>query len=157
MSKLTGKRNAQLEALTTLIPAGSNIADVVKQTLTQLSTFPNYVVIDKGYLVPYDIKMETGATVYDLLVKLRDLYSNWEMFFDVDGVFYFQPIPQGINSPVVIDFNALNQSLVLTDNISLNFENVKNNIIVYGRLLDNGTQVQGTSADNNTNSPHNIS
>ena len=156
MAKLTGKRNGQLQALTTLIPAGSKVADVVKNTLIQLSDFSNYVIMDTGNTVPYDIKMDTGSTIYEMLVKLRDLYSNWEMFFDVNGVFYFQEIPTGNNEPVVINFNELNQNLVLSDNIALDFENVKNNIIIYGRLLDDGTQIQATASDNINTSPYSI-
>ena len=106
--------------------------------------------------MPYDIKMDT-ATIYELLVKIRDLYSDWEMFFDVDGVFHFQQITDGINEPVVVNFNQLNQQLVTSETVNIDFENVKNNIIVYGRLLDDGTQVMATASDNITDSPFSIS
>lgn len=153
MSKLTGARNGQLPAMTTLVPVGSNIADVVRDTIVQQGGFTNYIIEDVGNTVPYDIKMDTGATVYELLVKLRDLYSGWEMFFDVDGVFHFQRIPSGVNDPVVIDFEQLNQDLILDEEINLDFENVKNNIIVYGRLLDTGEQIMATSSDEKEDSP----
>lgn len=157
MSKLTGARNGQLPAMATLVPAGSNVADVVRDTITQLGGFSKYIIQDVGYTVPYDIKMDTGATIYELLVKIRDLYSDWEMFFDVDGVFHFQQITDGINEPVVVDFNQLNQQLVTSETVNIDFENVKNNIIVYGRLLDDGTQVMATARDNITDSPFSIS
>lgn len=156
MAKMTGKRNGQLPAVTTVIPAGSKIADVVKQTITQLGGFSKYIIEDEGYEVPYDIKKDMGSTIYDLLVELRDLYSNWEMFFDVEGVFHWQKIPSGENEPVVLDFNQLNQSLIISDSVDIDFENVKNNIIVYGRLLDNGTQVMGSAVDNISQSPFNV-
>ena len=157
MSKLTGARNGQLPAMATLVPAGSNVADVVRDTITQLGGFSKYIIQDVGYTVPYDIKMDTGATIYELLVKIRDLYSDWEMFFDVDGVFHFQQITDGINEPVVVNFNQLNQQLVTSETVNIDFENVKNNIIVYGRLLDDGTQVMATASDNITDSPFSIS
>lgn len=156
MAKLTGRRNGQLPAVATLVPAGSKIADVVKKTITQLGGFYNYIIEDEGLEVPYDIKMDMGATIYDLLAELRDLYSNWEMFFDVDGVFHWQKIPNGEKEAVVINFNEI-QPLIISDNVDIDFENVKNNIIVYGRLLDTGEQIMATASDTNAESPFCIS
>ena len=153
MAKLTGRRNGQLPAVATLVPAGSKIADVVKKTITQLGGFYKYIIEDIGLEVPYDIKMDMGATIYDLLAELRDLYSNWEMFFDVDGVFHWQKISNGAKEAVVVNFNEFKQNLVISDSVNVDFENVKNNIIVYGRLLDTGEQVTFTASDTNENSP----
>lgn len=156
MAKLTGRRNGQLPAVATLVPAGSKIADVVKKTITQLGGFYNYIIEDEGLEVPYDIKMDMGATIYDLLAELRDLYSNWEMFFDVDGVFHWQKIPNGEKEAVVVNFNEI-QPLIISDNVDIDFENVKNNIIVYGRLLDTGEQIMAAASDTNAESPFCIS
>lgn len=156
MAKLTGRRNGQLPAVTTVVPAESSVADVVKQTITQLGGFDKYIIQDAGYEVPYDIKKDMGSTIYDLLVELRDLYSDWEMFFDVDGVFHWQQIPDGINEPVVLDFDQLKQKLIISETIDVDFENVKNHIIVYGRLLDNGEQVMASSTDTISTSPYNV-
>lgn len=156
MAKLTGRRNGQLPAISTVVPAGSKIADVVKQTITQLGGFDKYIIEDVGYEIPYDIKKDIGSTVYDLLAEIRDLYSSWEMFFDTEGVFHWQQIPDGQDEPVVLDFDQLYQPLIISDSIDIDFENVKNNVIVYGRLLDNGEQVMGTAIDTAINSPFNV-
>lgn len=156
MAKLTGRRNGQLPAVTTIVPAESKVADVVKQTITQLGGFDKYIIQDAGYEIPYDIKKDMGSTIYDLLVEIRDLYSDWEMFFDVDGVFHWQQISNGINEPVVLDFNQLKQKVIISETIDVDFENVKNHIIVYGRLLDNGEQVMATSTDTISSSPYNV-
>lgn len=156
MAKLTGRRNGQLPAVTTVVPAESKVADVVKQTITQLGGFDKYIIQDAGYEIPYDIKKDMGSTIYDLLVEIRDLYSDWEMFFDVDGVFHWQQIPNGINEPVVLDFDQLKQKVIISETIDVDFENVKNHIIVYGRLLDNGEQVMATSTDTISSSPYNV-
>jgi hypothetical protein len=157
MAKLTGKRNGQLEALITLIPAGTPIKEAVISVITQLGGFSNYVIDDTDNVVPYDIKVETSSYVYDILSQLRDLYSNWEMFFDTDGVFNFKKIPDGVNNPVVLDLGQLETQINISDNLDVNFENVKNYIIVYGRLLDNGTQVKSQIGDYFTDSPYNVS
>lgn len=108
-------------------------------------------------IVPYDIKKDMGSTIYDLLAELRDLYSNWEMFFDVNGVFHWQKIPNGKDDAIVLDFDKLNQPIIINDGLDVDFENVKNNIIVWGRLLDNGKQVTYTISDTEEKSPFNIS
>ena len=51
MSKLTGARNGQLPAMTTLVPVGSNIADVVRDTIVQQGGFTNYIIEDVGNTV----------------------------------------------------------------------------------------------------------
>ena len=157
MAKLTGRRNGQLPAVTTIVPAGSKVVDVVRQTITQLGGFEKYIIEDAGYEIPYDIKKDIGSTIYELLSEIRDLYSDWEMFFDVDGVFHWQKIPSGENEAVVLDFDQLRQALVISDSVDVDFENVKNNIIVYGRLLDNGKQIMATVSDTLSSSPFNIS
>lgn len=109
MAKFTDKRGGELLAVTTVIPAGSLISDVVKQIITQFGGFNSYIIENEGYTIPYDIKKEMGSTIYDLLVEIRDLYADWEMFFDTDGVFHWQKIPSGINDPVIVDFDQLRQ------------------------------------------------
>lgn len=156
MAKLTGRRNGQLPAVATMVPAGSKIANVVKSIITELAGFSSYIIVDNDLEVPYDIKLDMGATIYDLLSELRDLYPNWEMFFDVNGVFHWQPIPTGRTDAVVLDFDQLPQKIITNGNVNVDFENVKNNIIVYGRLLDTGEQIQATATDTLTSSPYNI-
>lgn len=156
MAKLSGRRNGQLPAVATVVYAETDLASVVRDTITQLGGFEKYIIEDVGYTIPYDIKKEMGATIYDLLVEIRDLYSDWEMFFDTEGVFHWQHIPSGQNEPIVLNFDELKQKMVISDEINVDYENVKNNIIVYGRLLDNGTQVMATATDTMEDSPFNI-
>mgnify|MGYP004672222523 FL=1 len=156
MAKLTGRRNGQLPAVATVINAGEYIADVVKDIITQLGGFNKYIIQNKGQKVPYDIKKDMGSTIYDLLVELRDLYSDWEMFFDTEGVFHWQQISKGKNEPVLLDFDQLPQPIIISESTNVDFENVKNYIIVYGRLLENGYQVLASAKDTIENSPYNI-
>lgn len=160
MAKMTGKRNGQLPAVATKVPKGSRITEVVRKTITQLGGFSKYVIEENEEesrrLIPYDITMSMGSTVYQLLAEVRDLYSDWEMFFDVDGVFHWQPIPKGERDPVILDFDQLSIPLVVKDTSNVDFENVKNNIIVYGRLLNNGHQVSYSLSENREESPFSI-
>lgn len=137
MSKLTGLRNGQLEGLTYSIPAGQNVRNVIIDTI-KLAGFNNYIVSEcrskNGAIVPtpYDIEISAGGTVYDILSELRDIMPNYEMFFDIDGVFVYQPIPTGQNVPVKIDDTML-VNVLLNEAVDTDFESVKNYIEVYGQ------------------------
>lgn len=135
MARLTGIRNGQLSDLTTVIPFGSSIRSSIISTLTQLGGFENYRIDEFENIVPEELKFTAGDTVYNILSKLRDFKTNYEMFFDEDGVFIFQQIPSGVSEPVVAD-EALLLNNVLEVNNEINFEDVKNSIILYGASLE---------------------
>lgn len=155
MAKLTGRRSGQLPSAATQINQGESIAQTVKTIISDFAGFNRYIINDVGYTVPYDIKKDMGSTIYDLLVELRDLYPNWEMFFDVDGVFHWQPIPSGKEDAIILDLDELKQNIVISESIDVDFENVKNNVIVYGRL-ENNNQVKAIAQDTVENSPFNV-
>ena len=76
-----------------------------------------------------DINIDAGGTAWDLLTQLRDINSNWEMFFDVDGVFHFQEIPSGkvitseTSNILITDLiTNTNQPIVTNNNVTLEIE-----------------------------------
>lgn len=136
MSKLTGVRNGYLPGIPVVLSAGENIRQTIIDTLA-LGGFTKYVIEEAPSpgTIPTDLEFNQGATVYDLLAGLRDIYPSYEMYFDVNGVFYYKPIPTGVNDPVYID-DSLWVNIVTEENISVDFQNVKNVIEVYGRTHD---------------------
>lgn len=136
MAKLTGARNGYLEGLPVVLSAGENIRQAIIDTLA-LGGFTKYVVEEAPSpgTIPNDLEFGQGATVYDLLSGLRDIYPDYEIFFDVDGVFYYKPIPTGEDDPVLVD-DTLWTKIVLSEQIDIDFQNVKNAIEVYGRTHD---------------------
>ena len=144
MSKMTGLRNGQLEGMTYTIPVGSTITGAIKTLLIEQG-FDKYIVFDPPYnYVPQEINIDVGGTAYDLLCQLRDINSNWEMFFDVDGVFHFQQIPSGkviINpesgeegEPTPVVDQTVWDKLNVSYNLDTNFEDVKNYVEVLGKV-----------------------
>lgn len=133
MSKLTGVRNGYLPGIPVVLSAGENIRQTIIDTLA-LGGFTKYVIEEAPSpgTIPTDLEFNQGATVYDLLVGLRDIYPSYEMYFDVNGVFYYKPIPTCVNDPVYID-DSLWVNIVTEENINVDFQNVKNVIEVYGR------------------------
>ena len=136
MAKLTGVRNGYLPGVPVILSAGENIRQAIIDTLA-LGGFTKYVVEEAPGpgIIPNDLEFGQGSTIYDLLAGLRDIYPSYEMFFDVNGVFYYKPIPTGGNEPISID-DSLWKNIVTEENISVDFQNVKNIIEVYGRTHD---------------------
>ena len=150
MAKLTGVRNGYLPGVPVVLSAGENIRQTIIDTLA-LGGFTKYVVEEAPSpgTIPTDLEFNQGATVYDLLSGLRDIYPNYEIFFDVNGTFYYKPIPTGQNDPVYID-DSLWQKIVTEENINTDFQNVKNVIEVYGRTHDPAHFSASTTISSNT-------
>ena len=156
MSKMTGLRNGQLEGMTYTIPVGSTITGAIKTLLIEQG-FDKYIVFDPPYnYVPQEINIDVGGTAYDLLCQLRDINSNWEMFFDVDGVFHFQQIPSGKviidpesgeeGEPTPVVDQTVWDKLNVSYNLDTNFEDVKNYVEVLGKVHE--LQEYGTATIN---------
>lgn len=154
MSKMTGLRNGNLEGLDYTIPVDSSITGAIESTLLQQG-FTKYILYEPPVnKTPYEIKIDAGGTSYDLLSELRDINPNWEMFFDVEGVFIFQQIPsgkvvldpstgeEGEPTPVVDD--VIWNKLLIDYSLDTSFEDVKNYIEVYGKCIE--ADVQATNA-----------
>lgn len=134
MAKLTGVRNGYISDLPTVIPQGSNVRNAIISIL-QLVGVTKYIVEELPYALPYDVKVDVGDTIYNLLAQLRDVDATKEIFFDVNGVFKYQSIPNGHDEPSLIDDDIWNQN-VLKESIITDFESVKNVIRVFGKSLD---------------------
>ena len=150
MAKLTGLRNGYLPGVPVILKAGENIREAIIDTLA-LGGFTKYVVEEAPSpgTIPNDLEFGQGATVYELLAGLRDIYPNYEMYFDVDNVFYYKPIPTGKDDPVYID-DTLWKEIVTSEAIDVDFQNVKNVIEVYGRTHDPAHFSTETIVSNNT-------
>lgn len=141
MSKLTGLRNGYLLSKQNsmggidgyyLIPQGSNIRSAMIAAL-QLGGFNNFIISNNLYTLttPADLEFTQGSTIYDMISKLRDIEPEHQVYFDVNGVFHYDLIPSGATSPVVIDDSTWVPN-VLSEQINVDFESVKNYIEIYG-------------------------
>lgn len=158
MAKLTGLRNGELPGVPTKIPIGSDVRGAIIAAL-ELGGFTKYIVSecknvdDTIQEVPYDIEIAQGGTVYDILKELLAILPQYQMYFDVDGVFHYEPIPTGANDPVLIDDDVW-QNIVISESVSTDFENVKNYIEVYGRSHDIDHFSDKTTVDSSTVTLH---
>lgn len=147
MSKLTGMRNGYLEGMSYIIPAGSNVRNVMIATLEELG-FDKYNIDKCPYEVPQDINISSGGTAYDILSQLLNIADNYEMYFDVDGVFHYHKIPMNANEGEIVAYHNFWDNVLIDYNVSTDFESVKNIVEVYGQTHTIANYSDATIVDN---------
>ena len=85
--------------------------------------------------IPYDLEFDKGCTVWQIITTMRDLYEKYECYFDIYNTFCCNLAPRGYGDPIVFD-NDFIQSILISENTSINFEEVKNVTEVWGAVLD---------------------
>lgn len=132
MSKLTGMRNGYLEGMSYIIPAGSNVRKAMIATIAEFG-FDKYDIDECPYEVPQDINISSGGTAYDILSQLLNIADNYEMYFDVDGVFHYHKIPMKTDDGKIVAYHNFWNNVLIDYNVSTDFESVKNIVEVYGQ------------------------
>lgn len=151
MCKLTGIRNGQVKGLSHTIPEGVDVRSAMISTLIEGGSSFNYIINDVAKTIPYDLEFSTGATVYEMIVALRDLYPAWETYFD-DTTFICQEIPTCMDDDVILDAETI-EPLIKSESLNNSFENVKNCTDVWGKCI-NADRYSDLST--NTGSQYNI-
>ncbi len=133
------------------------IREAIVTVLRQLGGINNYMVDDVGEYkalpqnndnwqeyrnqnplwntIPYDLEFSCGCTVLSILEKLRDLYPNYEMFFNEYNVFTCQMVP-GCYSDDIIFSNEFMQKIYISENTSIDMTKVRNICEVWGKVID---------------------
>ena len=152
MSELNGMRNGFLDAQTVKIEAqkGTKISKVITDILDNNTNFKKYIIEEIGseysaetsvytgeyYTdLPYDIEINGEATIYNIFKELCDIYPNWEMYFDEEGIFHVSHIPSKDSDPIFIEKEIINP-LVVSENSSIDYTKIANVISVWGKLLE---------------------
>ena len=142
MAKMTGLRNGYITGIGqegfVLIPVGSNVREAIIDIVRRCG-FNEYYVSEclnsDGVIqeVPYDMKFEQGVTWYEVLDKLRNILPNYQIYFDVNGVFRYEKIPSGEDDPLMITEYLWDNNL-LQETVNVNFNDVKNVVEIWGRV-----------------------
>ena len=157
VSTLDGTHGGEIDAVEVRIPQGLVIRDVMIDTIVDLGKIKNYRVDDIGEytclegitenylerrettpdwnLVPYDLEFSTGVTVWEIITKLRDLYPGYEAFFDEEGTFICQRIPNCDADNVVLTNEIINH-LVISENSTVDLSSVRNVTKIYGKAIE---------------------
>lgn len=137
MAKLTGLRNGNLEGMEHIIPEDSDIKSVIIEILEEFG-FKKYSINiqpEDYQRTPYEISIGIGETVYSMLSKINEINVNYQMYFDVDGIFRYEKIPDGVNEQIFIDDDIWKECYI-SHNSNTSFENMKNSITVIGKMHD---------------------
>lgn len=85
--------------------------------------------------LPYDQEFSAGSTIASILTTLRDLYPNYEMYFDEYGNFICRMIPSCFDDEAVLD-HAFFDRIYISENTSVNMTGVRNICEVWGKTID---------------------
>lgn len=85
--------------------------------------------------VPYKLEFSEGDNVLSILTKLRDLYMDWECYYDTDGTFIFKKmnIQRRDGEPIAWYFNN-ESNLVTKFNETFTYKEVRNRVLVIGQM-----------------------
>lgn len=85
--------------------------------------------------IPYDLEFSTGTNQWDVVTKLRDLYSGWETFFDVYGTFICRKIPTCESDEVALS-EEIFSPLAISEKPTYDFTSVKNITEIWGKCQE---------------------
>jgi hypothetical protein len=133
------------------------IRDAVITTLTQMGGITDYEVDDIGeykampdynpdYLkyreqnplwnvIPCDQEFSAGCSVLSIITTFRDLYPNYESYFDEKGVFILKMIPSCYEDDIVFD-SSFFKKIYISENTSIDMTEVRNICEVWGDVID---------------------
>lgn len=134
------------------------IKDVMRSVVMQLGRIPSASIEDIGEMkglerfnedweqyridnptwdsVPYDLDFSAGDSVLSIITSLRDLYPNYEIYFDpITNKFVCQLIPSGEDDNAVLD-NSYIQKILMSEQTTIDLSLVKNICEVWGEVID---------------------
>lgn len=128
----------------TVIEKGTPISEAIKSILSGLArvSVEDMKIDDMNLTVPYTIEKEAGSTIYDLIMELMELYMGWTFYCNEQGIFVVEKIRDKTGDPIIESFGDGGIDLTLTTTPKIDFKNVKNSIYVWGRELEDGTQIK---------------
>ena len=163
MADLNGTRNGQIGKGPVIeIPAESGgvknvIRDALISVVRQQARIQDFIIADIGSYyglpaynpdyddyrsshpdwntLPYDLSFNAGCNVLDIVSKIRDLYPNYQAYFDVYMNFCCDMIPSSAQDPVILSSDYLQSILMAesTENVSYDVSAIKNVTEVFGQ------------------------
>ena len=150
---------------------GEKVEVYVDETIEALMTEggeTNLSIAKTDLFLPYKIESAIGDTRYDVVKKLTDLFYNYQAYYNLDGCFVFGQKPAYQSKSAIVNEIAMNFSkdytnsrinnipynLLISINRDIAYSNVKNKIIVYGGVHDDGYQPKYEIIVNNDSYPN---
>lgn len=91
---------------------------------------------DTWNTIPFDQEFSAGCSVLSILTTFRDLYPNYEMFFDMEtNTFICQMVPSCYEDDIYID-NSFLQRVLISENTNVDMTTVRNICEVWGQVIE---------------------
>lgn len=149
MCWLNGQLSGSLNYITKR-PKDVPFYDAIKTTI-EIGGETKFIISDvEGLVLPYQIEKSATDNITSILDEIRDLYMGYEYFYNVDGYFIFRKIKDRKNDTV--KHNLEESNLIINYSNNPNWENVRNDFYVYGRVLTDGTQIKYHLENDDVNS-----
>lgn len=88
------------DSVEAVVKCDENSGYIIKSTVNNIYDSKTKSYLDPLYTcLPYDINVDSDITVWSILTKLRDLYPNWQMYFDREGKFICNRVSAGLDDP----------------------------------------------------------
>lgn len=137
------KYNTIREAIITTLVRLGRIKDYNIDDVGEYKAMPQYNEDYEKYreenplwnAIPYDLEFSSGCSVLSILTEFKNLYPNYEMFFDENGVFIFQMIPSCYYDDIVIDDSFL-KKILISEDTNIDLTTVRNICEVWGQVID---------------------
>lgn len=133
VAKLDGTLGGTLTGQKTKIPVGSDIGNAITETF-RLSGMTDCVVGYWNRSVPYDLEYDTGATIWQILTELRDLYYPFEMYFD-GTTFVCTEIPTGYDALTIMSAADF-EDLVISEDCTYDYSQIRNCVELWGASVE---------------------
>lgn len=139
------------------IEEGIPIHDVVSSMVTRIN-YPRKSIERSDFSMPYKIEKSAGESYGSVLDEVRNMYIEYEMFINLDGVFVFRKIKNSLSDSIKYSFDKDTDRSIKDISKTYNFKNVKNKVKVIGRTNpDTGVIPEYTAINDDPNSPFSIS
>lgn len=95
----------------------------------------DYIDMGTWHRVPYDLEFGIGTSVFDVIKEIRDLYPNYESYFDVNGMFIMDMIPSRQLESNLLDYQDI-APLVISETYDVDLTTVRNATRIYGKSIE---------------------
>lgn len=85
--------------------------------------------------IPYDLEFNVGDNVLSIVNTFRDLYPNYETYFNEDAVFCCNMIPSAVTDDIYLNNDYL-QEVLISENYDIDTTSVRNVCEVWGQSLE---------------------
>lgn len=91
---------------------------------------------DTWNTIPFDQEFSAGCSVLSILTTFRDLYPNYEMYFDMENnTFICQMVPSCYEDDIYLD-NTFIQRVLISENTAVDMTTVRNVCEVWGQTIE---------------------